>query len=258
MLPLFINFTVNIKHLLSMLTSVNCIALNTIKYSDKHSILSAYSLELGYMSFLVPVGDGKEARRRKAMLMPLSMFHCVADIRVGRDINVMRDLSTDMVLSDIHFHPVKSSISFFISEILSVILREYQEDKILYYFLQDSLQMLNSINKGISNFHICFLVKLIRYLGLEPDYSTYKKGAIFDYAEGLFRSTPPLHTHFLSIEDSEILYKLSRMKFENMYCFKFSRMERQQILDALLRYYAMHYNAISTLSSLDVLKELFD
>ncbi len=241
-----------------MLTSVNCIALNTIKYNDKHSILRAYSLEFGCMSFLVPVGNGKEARRRRAMLMSLSMFHCVADIRVGRDINVMRDLSTDMVLSDIHSHPIKSSIAFFISEILSVILREYQEDKTLYYFLQDSLQRLNSINKGISNFHICFLIKLIRYLGLEPDYSTYEKGAIFDYAEGLFRSTPPLHTNFLSVEDSEILYKLSRMKFENMYCFKFSRVERQQILDALLKYYTMHYPALSSINSLNVLKELFD
>lgn len=241
-----------------MLTPVNCIALNIIKYNDKHSILRAYSLELGCLSFLVPAGNGKEARRRRAILMPLSMFKCIADIHFGRDIYVMRDLSTDLVFPQIRINPIKSSIAFFISEILTVILRESQDDKILYYFLKDTLQRLNDGNKGIANFHICFLVKLIRFLGLEPDYSTYKEGVLFDYAEGLFRFTPPLHSHFLSVEESQILYTLSRMTFDNMYCFKFSRIERCQILDALLKYYAMHYPALSSINSLNVLKELFD
>ena len=44
-----------------MLRELHCIALRTIKYNERHSILSAYSLEVGRVSFLVPAGAGKEA-----------------------------------------------------------------------------------------------------------------------------------------------------------------------------------------------------
>lgn len=35
-----------------MLRSLHCVALRTIKYNEKHSILSAYSLEMRNVSFL--------------------------------------------------------------------------------------------------------------------------------------------------------------------------------------------------------------
>ena len=69
-----------------MLRSLHCVALRTIKYNEKHSILSAYSLELGRVSFLLPAGSGREAARRRALMMPLGTFECVADIRHGQDI----------------------------------------------------------------------------------------------------------------------------------------------------------------------------
>lgn len=241
-----------------MLTPVNCIALNTIKYNDKHSILRAYSMEMGQISFLIPAGSGREAIRRRALLMPLCPFQCIADIKPGRDINLMKDLSTDLVLSSVHSHPVKSCIALFVSEVLSVILREEQGDNTLFHFLRNSLMHLNNSTKGIANFHICFLMRLIHFLGLEPDYNSYQSGYVFDYADGVFRATPPLHTHFLSPEESAVVKSLSRMTFDNMQCFKFSRIERRQILDTLLQYYTLHYTALSYLNSLDVLKDFFD
>ena len=54
-----------------MLRELHCIALRTIKYNERHSILSAYSLEVGRVSFLVPAGAGMEATRRRALFLPL-------------------------------------------------------------------------------------------------------------------------------------------------------------------------------------------
>ncbi len=54
-----------------MLRTLNLIPLRVIPYSDRNSILSAYSRELGRVSFVVPAGAGREARRRRALLMPM-------------------------------------------------------------------------------------------------------------------------------------------------------------------------------------------
>ncbi|MDE6153062.1 MAG: recombination protein O N-terminal domain-containing protein, partial [Muribaculaceae bacterium] len=53
-----------------MYTTLDCIALRTVRHSDRHSILSAYTRQRGRMSFLIPAGNGREATRRRAMLMP--------------------------------------------------------------------------------------------------------------------------------------------------------------------------------------------
>ena len=68
-----------------MYRPLNCIALRTVRYSDRNSILSVYTLQQGRMSLLVPAGTGKAAARLRALLMPLGRFDCVADIRTATD-----------------------------------------------------------------------------------------------------------------------------------------------------------------------------
>ena len=140
-----------------MLRSLHCIALRTIKYNEKHSILSAYSLELGRVSFLLPAGSGREAARRRALMMPLGTFECVADIRHGQDIYIMKEPKADIISHGIHSNPIKSALALFIAELLSVVLREYQEDKALFMFLRQSIERLNDATVGVANFHLCFL-----------------------------------------------------------------------------------------------------
>ena len=64
-----------------MFEPLNCIALRTVKYSDRNSILSVYTRQHGRMGLLVPAGASKAAARTRALSMPLATFDCVADIR---------------------------------------------------------------------------------------------------------------------------------------------------------------------------------
>ncbi|MDE7154739.1 MAG: recombination protein O N-terminal domain-containing protein, partial [Muribaculaceae bacterium] len=57
-----------------MLRPVKCIILRTVRYNDKSSIVTVYSRELGRMSFVSPAGASREATRRRALLMPLSVI----------------------------------------------------------------------------------------------------------------------------------------------------------------------------------------
>lgn len=241
-----------------MLRSLHCVALRTIKYNEKHSILSAYSLELGRVSFLLPAGSGREAARRRALMMPLGTFECVADIRHGQDIYIMKEPKADIISHGIHSNPIKSALALFIAELLSVILRESQEDKALYLFLRQSIERLNDATEGVANFHLCFLYRLGRFIGIEPDVSTYQYGRIFDMVDGVFRVTAPLHSQYLGHQEAAVVALLSRMTFDNMHRFRLSRENRNQMLDVILEYYTIHCASLASLKSIDVLRSLFD
>lgn len=240
-----------------MYQPLHCIALRTIKYNDKNSILSVYSLEMGRLSFLVSAGNGREANRRRAMFMPLSIFECVASIKPGRDLHTMRDPRVLVPLHGLHTHPMKGCIAMFIAEMLNGVLRESQSDDATFAFLIDAISRFDVMDKGIANYHLCFLYRLGRFIGIEPDISTYREGAVFDMQDGRFRMTPPLHHKYLGVEDSQVLAMLSRITFDNMRFYRFNRNQRNEMLDKILEYYAIHYNSLSQMQSLDVLRCLW-
>lgn len=238
--------------------SLHCIALRTIKYNERHSILSAYSLELGPVSFLVSAGTGREAARRRALMMPLGLFECEAQSRHAQDLLTMSEPRPLVVLHGIHSNPVKSAITMFMAEVLSVVLRESEPDNALWAFLKQSVECLNDSTESVANFHICFLYRLGRFIGIEPDVSTYEPGRVFDMADGVFRVSAPIHSRFLLPEQSAVLVMLSRITYNNMHRYRFTRENRQELLALMLEYYTLHYASLSSLKSLDVLTALFD
>ncbi|MCM1517639.1 MAG: DNA repair protein RecO [Pseudoflavonifractor sp.] len=242
-----------------MYRHLHCIALRTVKYNDRHSILTAYSRETGRVSFLIPGGAGREAARRRALSMPLSLFECTADIRPGREIPPMRDPSQLVALHDIHTNPVKNIMALFIAELLQSVLRESQEDAMLFRFLYESIVRLDTAtDKETANFHICFLYKLTRFTGIEPDTRAWRPGRLFDMDDATFRDTPPLHTRCLNADESAVAHLISRMTWDNMSRFRFSRADRRLIIDRILSYYSGHYTALSGLHSLDILRQVLD
>ena len=55
----------------------------------------------------------------------------------------------------------------------------------------------------------------------------------------------------------QVIHLLSRMTFGNMGVFRFSREERNRVLDVIISYYRLHNAAIGTLRSPEILKQLF-
>lgn len=247
-----------------MYKALDCIALRTIRYSDKNSILTAYTRQAGRLSFLIPAGTGRQAGRLRALLMPMGRFECVADIRPGRDIFQIRDVRA-VVLPPVA-DPLRSTLALFTADMLSMLLREPIADSLLFDFIDDALRRLegsiDSLRKlhgvGLLNFHICFLLRLTRFLGIEPDWRTYTDGAVFDLSDGIFRKEPPSHRHFLPSGEARVVNILGRMNFRNSGCYRFSRVERNIILDRILLYYQTHYPSVREPGSLSILRMMSD
>lgn len=210
------------------------------------------------MSFMVPAGNGREAARRRALLMPLGMVECVADIRPGRTIHGMREPAPLFSQSSLRGNPLKNALSSFLAELLALVLREGQADEALWLYIRGAIEALEHLpGARVANFHICFLLKLSRFLGIEPGWDSWGEGKLFDLLDAVYRHSAPLHRHYLSPHDSRVARELSRMTFANMHLFKLNRNSRRQILDEIMRYYSLHYAGMNGLKSLDVLGGLF-
>lgn len=240
-----------------MKESLHIIALRTVKWTDKHSILSAYTLEHGRMSFLQPAGKGPEASRRRALMMPLGLVEAVADLRAGREIHTLGQARPLAPLAQLRSNPIKSLVAMFLAEVLQIVLREQQTDVGLWHFIEKSVVTLDALDgKRVANFHICFLMKLGALIGIEPDMDSWREGSVFDMPGGIFRMSAPIHGHYLNMEQSALVHRLERMNYLNMHLYRLTREERGLLLDGILRYYSMHYALLGNLKSLDVLRGL--
>ena len=155
-----------------MFTPLHCIALHTVRHSDTRSILTAWSAELGRISIGMPDGKGREAARRRALTMPLAMFEAVGDVRPGRDIISVRDLRPSAGSpASAPPTPARTMLQLFLADALDRILRQSAPDPLLSDFIFDSLRRLARLSRptALANFHIVFLFRMARFLGIAPD-----------------------------------------------------------------------------------------
>lgn len=241
-----------------MYTNIHCISLRTVKHSDSKNILSVWSRELGRVSMLVPAGPGREARRRRALSSPLSTFEGECDVRPGRDLLTVRDVRPMAGSMALNVQPSKNPVAVFLAEALDLLLRRSERDDTLSDFLFGSLSVFASLEQAVAvaNFHLVFLYRLAGPLGIAPDVTEWRRGYVFDMRDGVFRATAPSHADFLLPHEAEALVWLDRLHYRNMYRWRTDHSTRNEILDRILRYYAIHLAPLTALKSLEVLRAL--
>lgn len=241
-----------------MYQQLDCIALRNVKYNDRNSILTVYTRQHGRLAMLLPATASAESRRLRALCQPLSRFTCMADIRPNRDIYRMRDVKAYAARSAAAQSPRKAAVALFVADFLSAILREPQQDVNLFNYLTLSIEALASApSQAVANFHIAFLIHLQHFLGIEPDWSTYTAGTVFDMVDGIFRLSPPLHNRFLPTPEATAAHTMRRMNFRTSQLFRLSRADRNLILDRLIQYYSIHFPGVGAVASINVLRSLF-
>ncbi|MDE6277809.1 MAG: DNA repair protein RecO C-terminal domain-containing protein [Muribaculaceae bacterium] len=247
-----------------MYTPLHCIALRTVRHSDTRAILTAWSAERGRVAIALPDGKGREAARRRALTMPLAMFEGVAQLRPAQDILQLRDLrpspGSPVAAAP---GPARTMLHLFLAEVLDHLLRESAPEPLLADYLFSSLRILGSLSHptALANYHIVFLFRLARFLGVAPD-MTVPAGSrpeqlIFDLRDARFRHSLPSHPLFYSGPEAKAVAILDIMNFQNMHRFHFSRDERSRILDAILEYYRIHLLPPGDLRSPDILRQLY-
>lgn len=241
-----------------MKQTLNIIALRSVKHNEKTNILSALSLELGPLSLVQPAGNGREATRRRALLMPLGIAEIVADILPNRQIHTFGQVRQLHPLPNLRSNPIKSTIALFLADALAMTLRDNQPDPKIWNFIRNAILTLDKLpTRQTANFHIAFLVQISSLLGIYPDISSYTNGCIFDMLNGIFRPSVPNHRNFLPPDTSRFAASLLRINFSNMHRFNFTKTQRAETLDLILQYFSFHHAPLTRLHSLPVLQSLF-
>ncbi len=235
---------------------LNIIPLRLTPHSDRTSILQAYSLEMGAVSFAVPAGSGGGAARRRALLQPLTPLEVEAQIYPGRELHTFREPRARIQIHTILTHPERAAMAMFIAEVLQRLLQQADADSSTYYYIERSVDLLNDPQVPVANFALMFMKGLTVCLGIEPDCQEFRPGMLFDMIDGCFRHSAALHGHSLSAADSAVAARLMRMTWQNQRFFRFSSAERREVLDKILEYYSMHYAPLTNLKSPAVLHQL--
>lgn len=240
-----------------MLSNTRGIVLHAISYNDNYSIVTVYTEVFGRVSYLVPRNQGKKSAVRKALFMPFAVLDMTVEHLPKRDLHRVKEYRFCFPQADIFGNPVKSSLALFLSEVLSHLLRNTEADTSLFHYIYKAIGFLETTEKGIANFHIVFLLHLLYYLGIYPDTRLRKDAAFFDLLNGEFTSTCPVHTHYLSGDESHIFSKLLRISFGNMSLYRFSRHDRARIIQRIFEYYRLHLPDFPEIKSLSILQDIF-
>lgn len=234
------------------------IVLTTVRHSDRALIAGVYTPAHGYLSLLIEVGAAHTARRRGAMLMPLSRITFEARTSIPRELLRPRGLAFAHTYRTLYFNPPKTAIVFFMAEFLTKLLRYSDADPHLYRFIAYSLDALDCMTTSVANFHIIFLSTLASYMGIQPNTEDYTPHSIFDMRGGCYVTLHPGHKDILLPPAARLPMLLRRLDYSSMHHLHLRRPERTTMLNAILRYWGIHFPGTANLRTPDVLATLFD
>ncbi len=233
------------------------IVLHSIKYGERGLITTIYTESFGRMSFIMQGIHSKKSVVKANLLRQLSLLEMEVDFRHGHELQRVREIKNSSPFSTIPYEITKSTQALFLAELLFKVLREEESRPELFAFLYGSIQFLDLMEEGISNFHLLFLIQLSRYLGFAPTNNYSASEPYFDLIAGKFAISPPDHPWHLKESESEILSKLLEMNYQDALFFKPDQAIRQTFISFILEYYGLHLGNKLQIKSLDILKQLF-
>ena len=67
--------------------------------------------------------------------------------------------------------PAKPTVVLFLAEMLLHVVHSEEADEKVFDFVAAALQWLDTAERDYANFHLVFLMRLTRFLGIAPDLS---------------------------------------------------------------------------------------
>ncbi len=223
-----------------MQIKTKAIVLKYIKYTDNSIIAHLFTQNSGKQSFIIKGVRSKKSKIKINLFQPFSILEIETIQKSKNNIYSIKEAKPAIVLNNISTDITKSSIVFFITEIINKILKDEEPDNDLYNFIEDFIINLEEA-ENINNFHLIFLIRLTSFLGFLPNIDKIKtefnKRYSFDYT-----------TVF------ETILKTKDYKIE---LYGINKTNRAELLQLILNYYSLHIPNFGEIKSLSILQEVF-
>lgn len=238
-----------------MLQTTNGIVLNSVRYSDQAVICRIFTEKFGLKPFMVRLGKSSKSSGRAA-IQPLSLIAAEMHIKENSQVQTLQNLRIERPLQQIYMDPSKSATVMFLDEILYRSIQDDYSNSDLFGFLYDAIVLLDE-EVETKNFHLWFILELTRHYGFYPQNFADGAHRHFDLAEGVFVSAPPAHPHFTDSRLTPILDLFVDKMYTEVRSVDMSKLDRANLLEALLKYLKLHLENFREIKSLEVFKQVF-
>lgn len=227
-----------------MLHKTRGIVLSYIKFRETSIIVKIYTEEFGLQTYIENGVRSAKSKGKIALFQPLTLVDMVVYFKTGVEIQRISEIKCHTPFFSIPTDIKKSALGIFVTEILSLTLREHTENNALFSYISDALIFLENHEEQIENFHLFFLIGLSRFLGFGPE-------SVRDIVRQMLENAIPVTT-----EIQHVLKKVIETPFgENLGIGKAQRMAS---LDVLIDFYRINLDSFSGVRSIAVLKELLE
>ncbi|MGY0391397.1 DNA repair protein RecO [Bizionia sp. KMM 8389] len=237
-----------------MASATKAIVLSKIKYRDNDLIVGCYTENRGVTSYLIRGAYKSKRPGTVAYYQLLSQLEIVENYKPKQSLHYIKEVKSSFVYSSLHTNVIKSSIVLFLSEVLANVLKEEEENTLLFTYLETALQWLDS-ESNYANFHLLFLLKLTKHLGFYPD-TTQTETGVFNLESGYFEPDAK-HIYAISSTNNTILKQFLGMNFDALNTVKLNATQRQAFLNMLMQYYEFHLGYFKKPKSLQILNQIF-
>lgn len=233
------------------------IVLRTVKYDDKSFIAHVFTCSRGHAAFIVNGSRGKRGGIAR-LFQSLTILNFQWDMRPTASLHRMKEVRLGVIQQSIPVDPTKRSIAMLLAEFMCHTLSNEAENADLYTYIEFSLQWIDTAVEGYANFHLVFLLKLARFLGIAPDMGTYSEGDFFDLTRSKFVPYAIPSDTVMSSADAQLFFQLGMANYETMRTIAMNRHDRVRMLRYIERYYALHIPKFPAIQSIEILQTLFD
>lgn len=218
--------------------------LSYLKYGDNAAVLHCFTEEDGFRSYFIK-NIFTSRNRKKAYLQPLNEL-----------LFKQKDKSNSSMIEILDLEPIKttenqniksSTILFFISDFLNIVLKNETEQNSIYSEIK---YFLNEVEHQNYTSHMVFMIKFLKILGLSPLVS---ENIYLDVESGEFSESQT--STFFSKEISEIWKSI--LTSDNPYLENVNRQVRAELLDSIIFYYQNHLSGFKQPKSLEIIRQLW-
>jgi DNA repair protein RecO (recombination protein O) len=221
-----------------MIQKTRGIVFRFTKYGETSIIVSIFTEVFGLQSYIVNGVRSKTAKNKIALYQPLTLLELVVYHRPNANLERIKEIQCFHPYQSLTSDIKKSTIAIFINELLNKTVKEESHVQDLFEFLAESLIAIDGLKENIEDAHLVFMIKLSRYLGFGPQFANEIIGGN------------------LMDEGAEIgLAKLITADYGAQILL--SNVQRKNILELMIRFYADHIENFGEMKSLHVLRELF-
>jgi DNA repair protein RecO (recombination protein O) len=219
-----------------MLRKTKGVVFRFTKYGETSLIVTIFTEVYGLQTYIINGIRSKTSRNRMALFQPLTLLDLVVYYRENANINRIKEVRCLYSYQQLASDMKKSAVGMFICEIINKTIKEESQAAELCSFLIESLVSLD-VSEKPENFHLIFLIRLSRFLGF-----------------GAHQVNQIIRTHTPSEDTQQVVAELLKADYDTV--LEMTYVQRREVLDLLVKFYADHIDTLGELKSIQVLREI--